>query len=149
MLVTLFLLEGSLISQKVANIIGCPYHKECNERFSVPGLKNPVFCPVVRFSNNNIFDIYSFHWISEWKNFPGRTKSVRLPVFAKIATLLQFRIGNIDQECFENAYCLCTICMSRECQNPVFCPLSGFLKNTNFKIYLIKRISWCKIFPDK
>ena len=40
-----------------------------------PGLRNPVFCPVIRFSKNYIFDIYSFQGISGYKNFPGQKVS--------------------------------------------------------------------------
>ena len=40
-----------------------------------PGLRNPVFCPVIRFSKNCIFDIYSFQGISGYKNFPGQKVS--------------------------------------------------------------------------
>ena len=40
-----------------------------------PGLRNPVFCPVIRFSKNYIFDIYSFQGISRDKNFPGQKVS--------------------------------------------------------------------------
>ena len=61
MLVTLFLIEELLILQKVANNIGFYYSVGCNESFPGPGLKIPVFCPVVRFSKNYIFNIYSFH----------------------------------------------------------------------------------------
>ena len=75
MLVTLFLLPRLLILQKVANNIGLYYSIGCNESFSVPGLQNPVFYPVVRFFKNHIFEHYSLQGISGCKNFPGQKVS--------------------------------------------------------------------------
>ena len=75
MLVTLFLLPRLLILQKVANNIGLYYSIGCNESFSVPGLQIPVFCTVVRFFKNHIFELYSLQGISECKNFPGQKVS--------------------------------------------------------------------------
>ena len=49
--------------------------KGCTETFSAPGLQNPVFCLVVRFSKNYIFDIYSFKGICGCKNFPRQKVS--------------------------------------------------------------------------
>ena len=75
MLLTLFLLEGLLILQKVANNIGLYYSVGCNESFLVPGLQNPVFYPVVRFFKNHIFEHYLLQGISGCKNFPGQKES--------------------------------------------------------------------------
>ena len=44
-------------------------------QLSGPGCHIPVFCPVVRFSKNYIFDISTLQGISWCKNFPGQKVS--------------------------------------------------------------------------
>ena len=43
--------------------------------FSKPDTRNPVFCPVVRFSKKCIFEVYLQNQILGCKNFPGQKVS--------------------------------------------------------------------------
>ena len=45
------------------------------DHFSKPDTRNPVFCPVVRFSKKCIFEVYIQNQILGCKNFPGQKVS--------------------------------------------------------------------------
>ena len=145
MLVTLFFLEEMVILQKVIINIGFPYHKGCNETFSAPGLQNPVFCPVVRFSKNYIFETYSYQGISGCKNFPWQKvsgfrflpKSPPYSIFVK-----KIVSGNIL------AYLMPNFKVPDKTIR-FFVGLSGFLKTTFLTPTHIREFLGAKIFPDK
>ena len=53
----------------------CKPSKMVFEHFSKPDTRNPVFCPVVRFSKKYIFETYTLQGILGCKNFPGQKVS--------------------------------------------------------------------------
>ena len=65
-------------------------------RFSCPGSRNPVFCPVIRFFEKYLFGIYMLWGVSGCKNFTGQIlsgirfypKSIIIRHFSYFVTIL-------------------------------------------------------------
>ena len=63
------------ILQNFLHILFCMPPKMVFNHFSKPDTRNPVFCPVVRFSKKCIFEVYLQNQILGCKNFPGQKVS--------------------------------------------------------------------------
>ena len=63
------------ILQNFLHRLFCMSSQMVFNHFSKPDTRNPVFCPVVRFSKKCIFEVYMQNQILGCKNFPGQKVS--------------------------------------------------------------------------
>ena len=109
-----------------------------------PGLRNPVFCPVIRFSKNYIFDIYSFQGISGYKNFPGQ-KGSGFRFLPKSPPYSIFAYWTVSSNVLG---CHMLNLLVPDAGIRFFAQLSGFPKTIFLTPTHFKELLGVKIFPD-
>ena len=92
------------ILQNFLHRLFCMPSKVVFNHFSKPEIRNPVFCPVVRFSKKCIFEVYSQNQILGCKNFPGQKVSgFRFLPKSSLCSIFVY-IFDVIQQCFRMPY---------------------------------------------
>ena len=115
------------------------------DHFSKPDTRIPVFCPVVRFFKNHIFEIYSFQGISGYKKISGQNVSGFrfLPKSPPYSIFAYWTLSSKVLGCH-----MLNLCVP-DAGIRFFVRLSCFLKTIFLTPTHSKEFPQVKIFPDK